>query len=237
MIILDLVIVVILLIGAYRGWKLGMFRSLISLIGTIAIVIIAYLIKNPLSSFLYINMPFLNFHGLFKGITSINILVYETISYIICFLILYTILKIIIKLTGIIDKLINVTVIFMLPSKILGSIFKVIEYYIFIFVVTLIIASIPMTTKYYNSSKIGNIILSKTPFISSVTDKLYNSSKSIYDVVSKPDNENKDYDSLDILLEYDIITVDSVKVLKDKKKITIDNIDTLIEKYEVKEND
>ena len=81
--ILDLVIIAIILIGAFNGWKYGGISAAVKLIGTILVFILAYYLKNPISVLLYENLPFFKFGGMFKGITSLNILLYEAIAFII----------------------------------------------------------------------------------------------------------------------------------------------------------
>lgn len=235
--LIDIAIIIVLIIGAYRGWRYGLFRSLISLVGTVLVFVLAYYLKNPLSTLLYENLPFFNFGGIFSGITSFNILVYEGISYLICVILLSVILKVTIKLTGIVDKLVNLTVIFTLPSKIIGLILGAFEFFIFAFIALFIMAQIPKTSPYVNKSNLGHNILTKTPGISLVTKNIYKSVNEIYNICLNSDDNNKesrDYASLNVLMKYDIISVDSVKKLKESKKIKIENIDKLIEKYEVK---
>lgn len=233
--LLDIIVIFILLIGAYRGWKHGVFSSIVSLVGTLLVFVLAFYLKNPLSILMYENLPFLSFGGIFSGITSFNVLVYEGISYVICLIILFIILKIVLKLSGLVDKLINFTVILALPSKILGLILGVLECYIFIYVGLFVLAQLPFSAKYFNDSTFGKEMLSKTPFLSDVTNDLYASANEVYEICLKyegiEDKTKADYESLEVLLKYDIITSDSVKKLSDKKKLNIENIDELIEKY------
>ncbi|MDE5630883.1 MAG: CvpA family protein, partial [Bacilli bacterium] len=56
--LLDLVAIIVIIIGAYRGWKYGGFSTVISLIGTLLVFVLAYYMKNPISTLLYENMPF-----------------------------------------------------------------------------------------------------------------------------------------------------------------------------------
>lgn len=236
--ILDIAVFLILIIGAYRGWKYGGFSSIISLIGSLLIFILAFYLKNPLSTILYENLPFQNFGGIFKGISSFNILLYEGLSYTLCIIILGIILRIILKLTGIIDKVINLTLVFALPSKILGLIFGALEFYIYLFVILFVMANIPATATMFKDSSLGAGILEKTPLLSHVTNDLYHSVSEVYDICVDYENNNDkskgDYEALEVLMKYDIITPESVKKLSDKGKLKVDDIDSLIEKYEVK---
>ena len=105
--VLDIAIILLIAYGAYNGWKYGCFSSILSLLGSLFIFVLAFYIKNPLSVLFYENLPFQSFTGMFKGISSMNILVYELVSYLICLIILATVFGIILKATGIVDKLIK----------------------------------------------------------------------------------------------------------------------------------
>ena len=71
--IVDIVILIIILLGAVIGFKRGFTRSLVSALGFIVIAILAYFLKNPLSILLYENLPFFKFGGILKGVTVLNI--------------------------------------------------------------------------------------------------------------------------------------------------------------------
>ena len=78
--LLDLIVVVILILGAYRGWKYGGFSAAISLFGSLLVFVLAYYLKDPIAELMYINLPFRAFGGIFAGITSFNILVYLNVA-------------------------------------------------------------------------------------------------------------------------------------------------------------
>ena len=232
---LDLVVLLMIVYGAYRGWKYGCFSSIVSLIGTILIFVVAFYLKNPLSTMLYENLPFYTFGGIFKGITSFNILVYEGISYMVCLIALATILGVVLKVTGIVDKLIKLTFIFALPSKILGLVIGGLQYYVFAFAAIFILAQLPFSANMYNESSFSKTIMTKTPLLSNVTNDLYNSVTEVYDIcVEYEGADNKaegDYKSLEVLLKYNIIAPESVEKLVEQGKINLEGTDTLIEKY------
>lgn len=234
--ILDMLIIVVIIFGIYKGFRYGFVRSAVSLVGSIFIFVGAYFLKNPLSVLMYENLPFHSFGGIFFGITSINIIVYEAISYIICLIILSIILKIVIKLTGIIDKLIKATVILALPSKLLGAFLKFLEYYIYIFIVLFIFASIPFFTPYFKESTVAKAIVSKTPIISNMTNDVYNSIMDIYDICLKYDGTSDktkgDEEAIKVLLKYDVISEDGVRKLSELGKLKIDNIDEVLKESE-----
>jgi uncharacterized membrane protein required for colicin V production len=233
--ILDLVIIAIILIGAFNGWKYGGISAAVKLIGTILVFILAYYLKNPISVLLYENLPFFKFGGMFKGITSLNILLYEAIAFIIAMSLLTIAIAIIIKVTKVLDKIVNMTIILALPSKLLGLILGALQYYVIIYFVIFILLQIPFTSKYMNESTAAKMIADKTPGLSMVTKELYTTYNEVYDICVRYDNstdkQKGDYEALDTLMKHEIITSKSVQKLKDKNKLEIDNLDELITKY------
>ena len=57
----DLIIIVFVLLGAFVGAKRGFTRELVSVIGFIVCIVLAFLFKNPIASFLYDHLPFFSF--------------------------------------------------------------------------------------------------------------------------------------------------------------------------------
>ena len=92
--IVDLIIIIVILFGAVIGFKRGFTKSLVSAVGLIAIVIIAFLLKNPVSTVLYEHLPFFQFGGVIKGVTVLNIALYELLAFIIVLAILGIVLHI-----------------------------------------------------------------------------------------------------------------------------------------------
>ena len=125
--IIDIIVLIFLGFGALLGFKRGFTRQLVSLIGIFVIIVLSFIFKNPVSVFLYKNLPFFNFGGIFKDITVLNILVYEILAFIIVFLLLTVVFRVLLKVTKIFEKILTVTIILGIPSKILGSILGVLE--------------------------------------------------------------------------------------------------------------
>src|SRR5690625_5201712 len=98
--IVDILIIIFILLGASIGFKQGFTKSLVSFVGIIVVIILAYLLKNPVSEFLMSIGPFFNFGGIIKGVTVLNIAVYEIIAFILVFTILMIILRVLLLATG-----------------------------------------------------------------------------------------------------------------------------------------
>ena len=71
--IVDVVIILVLLMGAVIGFKRGLTGSLVNFLGFIVVIAAAYLLKNPVSALMYKFLPFFSFGGVIKGVTVLNI--------------------------------------------------------------------------------------------------------------------------------------------------------------------
>ena len=77
--IIDILVVILFLAFIIVGYKQGVVRELISLVGIILIFYLAFLLKNPIGNILCNLFPFFKFIGTIEGMVSINILMYQVI--------------------------------------------------------------------------------------------------------------------------------------------------------------
>ena len=235
--IVDTIILLGLFLGAVTGFVRGFFKQTVIFLGTILVVVLAFLIKNPLSTIMYQNLPFFKFGGL----TALNILVYEVIAFIIAVTILTLILAIIIKITGIIEKILKFTVILALPSKLLGMIVGIIQSIVIMYIILFIMSLTTLKMDFLKDSKYTNIILTKTPIISNITNDIVKSFNDIAELtkikVDLKDVDNTNGKIVDVLLKNNIVTIGNVDNLVENKKISIDNYLELKDKYKEEYND
>ena len=234
--IIDILIVFFILIGGVVGFKRGFTSSLVNFIGVILVVIIAYFLKNPISEFLMSFCPFFNFGGIIKGVTVLNIAVYEIIAFILVFSILMIALKALLMATGILEMILNFTIVLGIPSKILGAIVGLIENYIIAFFV-LYILSMPnfLEVDFIKNSTYREPILKNTPVLSRVAEstlEVLDEFKGLTDKYNESENSNQfNLETLDLFLKYKVVTVDVVQKLDDSGKIKIEGIETVLNKY------
>lgn len=234
--IVDIFIIVFILIGGLLGLKRGAVKEFISSIGFFVIVVLSFLLKNPLSAIFYENLPFFKFGGIFKGVTALNIALYELIAFLVVALVLTFIWKLVEYASNIMQKIINMTILLGLPSKIIGFIIGLLEYYVLAFIIIYILTLPIFSVKPVIESKNAQFILNDTPIISSFVKEStgfigeFIELRDKYQVTESANQFN--YETLDLFMKYDIVDVKSVKKLKEKNKISIDGIDTLIQKYE-----
>ncbi len=233
--IIDAIIFLIILMGAVVGFKNGVIRQTVSLVGFLLVIILAFILKNPLSLWMYEHLPFFNFWGILKGVTVINILLYEVLAFLILVAIFSIILKIILMAAKIIEKILEFTVILGIPSKILGIFVGALEYYLFVFVLLYVVTLPIFDTKSIKESKFAVNILEKTPVLSSYTEdatKVLNDFVALKDKYEKSSNsEEFNKDALKVLLDYKVVDVKSVDKLVERNKIKINDIEEILKDY------
>ena len=231
----DAAIILILIMGAVVGFKRGFTYEVVSTVGFFLVLILAYFLKNPLSVFLYEHLPFFKFGGIFKGVTVLNIFLYEVIAFLVVASILMFILKIVEKVTNLFEKFLKFTFVFSIPSKIAGMVVGIIESYVWVYII-LYILNLPMfDISLLQKSQFKDTILNHTVILSNATNnsmKVINEFMDLKEKYEKAPNATEfNRETLDLFLKYDVITVDSVETLRDKNKLKIDHLDEILNKY------
>lgn len=222
MFFVDIVILLFLAFGFLVGFKRGFTRELLSLVGIVVITILSFLLKNPISVFLYKNLPFFKFNNLLNGATVVNILLYEILAFLIVFVILSLILKILMKVTSVFEKLLTMTIVLGIPSKILGGVVGVFKNYILTFII-LYILSLPIFSIDIGKTSIGDWMLNNSPILSNVTGDTVKVFDEFADLVdkykNKDDTKNFNQEALDLLIKYNAITKENAQSLIDSGKL------------------
>lgn len=231
--ILDSIILLFLLSGAVLGFKRGVIKSATMLIGAILVIIISFSLKNPVSKVLYSILPFSNFAGDFEGLTVLNIIIYEAIAFVLVYIILMSILQVIIKITGGIEKILKFTIILGIPSKLLGAVFGFFESFLFVFVALFLFSQIPSTNNWVKDSFLAEKIVNSSPILSDITKEYYEAFEEVISIKDQNVHDKVEYNRkcLDILLKYDIVKTEAVKELLDNGKLVIPDADKVIDKY------
>lgn len=233
--LVDIIIIGFIVLGGFIGFRRGVVKEFVSAIGLVLITVLSFILKNPLSILFYENLPFFKFGGVFKGVTVLNIVLYEFIAFLLVFLLLMILWKVVLFASSIIQKIINMTIILGFPSKILGFAIGLLEFYFIGFVVLYILTLPIFSIKGVNDSSVGNFILNDIPFVSSMVKNNTGFIDEFLGLKDKYKNTESaalfNYETLDLFLKYDIIKVDSVNKLVEKNKLKMDGVDELIEKY------
>lgn len=237
--IIDVVIILLILLAGVNGLKRGVIKQLVTTIGFILVIILAFKLKNPIADFLSLNLPFFKFSG--AKVASFNILLYQGIAFIIVVGILEGILGILIRISGLIEKILKFTIILGIPSKILGFIVGIIEGFIVIFVALFILYQPQFNIGIINDSALAKPILKSTPILSKVSGGMVEVINDSYDLIMEYKNNNitnetLDLKTIDTMLKHKVITPSYVRKLIDKDKINLSGIESLLNKYNEKES-
>ena len=224
--VVDVIIIALLILGGVAGFKAGVIKKLTDFIGMFVVIILAFYLKNYISVIMYENLPFFNFFGLINGIDALNILLYEVIAFLVIFIALLFVLKVVLMLTGLVEKILKATVILSIPSKLLGIVVGVIEMYVYLFLI-LVIVSLPIfDSSFLKDSKMNNFILNNTPVLSGVSEEIIGIYGDVYNIIDNrknKTNEQLNEEILKVLIDKKVVTKESAKKLVDRNKIHIND--------------
>ena len=219
--ILDAVIIIFFMVGLLAGFKRGLIKEAVLLVGLIFILILSFYLKDPVSTFLYKHLPFISFGGVFKGVSVLNILLYELIAFLVILAVLYLVLRVILKVTDVIEKILKATIILGIFSKLGGAIVGLIESYVIIFILIFVFSQPFIKVTGIEDSKIANFMLENTPIMS---DSVKNT-KIVLDEIDelskkyKKDKVQFNEDAIKLFIKYDIVSEENIKYLREKGKI------------------
>lgn len=235
--IIDIIIILLIIMFAVIGGKKGFVKTLVSLVGIILVFIISYFLKNSIAEFLSLNLPFFNFVGSFKGATILNVIIYQLIAFIIVFSILMVLYAIVVKVSGILDKILKSTIILAIPSKVGGVIVGIIEGVV-ISLIALIFLSLPVLNfTMVESSGVKKFLFNISPIIGNISNNTNDAVSEIFELKDKfSESDNKEefnLSCLDVLLKHKVIRVDYSEKLVDSTKLKIDRdkAKAIINKY------
>ena len=226
--------IVLMLIGyMIGGWKNGVVKETASLIGIIVVFFLSYLLMGVVGNFLCTILPFFKL----DGFISLNILIYQGIAFIILFSIFMSLYRLLLKISNGLQKLINATIILIIPSKIIGAIIGLISGWITMFIVLLVLLVPLKDYNQFKDSKVNNFILFNTPVLSDTVKPFTKGALEIYDISSKIANKKIDKNeanlkSINIMLKYKLVDKETIeKLIKLNKLDKIKNIDSILTNY------
>lgn len=221
--IVDIIIIFGLLLGGVSGWHNGFFKQTVTLVGTIICFILAWIFKDIIANFLSYTLPFFNFAGPFAGLTSLNIVLYQLLAFILLLILFTSVLVVLIKITNGFEKILKFTIILGIPSKILGFIVGIVESYIILFAILFFVNQPVFNFEIVNESKFTTPILNSSPGLSNIVGNMNDAIGDVYEI-TKNYNVNQNPDSfnrevLNTLLEHDVIDKEYINNLREKGKI------------------
>ena len=220
--VVDFVIIILLVFGAIEGFKVGVIKKTTDFVGMFVIVVLAFSFKDKLSTIMYENLPFFSFGGFIKGIDAINILLYEIIAFLIIFAFLLFLLKSLLVVTGLIEKILKATVILSIPSKILGIFVGILESYVYIFIVLVVVTLPIFKADFIRESKVAGFMLSDTPVLSSLSSEMIDIYGNVYNIViNRKDKSNEEVNTeiTKFMIDKKVLSRESAKKLVDRNKL------------------
>jgi uncharacterized membrane protein required for colicin V production len=160
--IVDFLIIVFLLAGIVGGYKKGFLESTIRFIGGIVTFLGAYLLKGPLSIYLYTNLPFFKLDGFFEGLSVLNVIIYELIAFVILWVLFSIILGILVKVFKLERLMMMIVTKLRIPNKFLGAVFGFLEMYLCVYFFVLIAIFFANFNSYDMNKRLASYVF-KTP--------------------------------------------------------------------------
>lgn len=233
--IFDIIIVLLIILSAISGFKQGVLKSGVQLIGTILVYVIAFIFKDKIGILLCKIFPFFELDGL----VTINILIYQLIAFVLIATFLFGIFNLVLKLTGVVQKIVDLTIILTIPSKLLGAVIGLIEGYVVLFII-LVILSIPLGNEpIFQESKLANRMINNSPILTKSLGGIAESLTDIFVITSEITDNGVDKNSqinLDIMetfLKYNVISKEDALSLIDTGKLdSVSGIKELVQNYE-----
>ena len=235
--IFDVGIILLLIMFLIVGFKNGVIREAFALIGIIAVFILSFVFKGLLGNLMCIILPFFKLSGVIEGFSVINILIYQIIAFMLVFAILLTIYEIFLKISKFIQKVVNLTIILILPSKLLGAVVSLIKGVIVLFAVFIVLMIPLKNSELFTGSTMVNQILYKTPILSQSSNNFINTVEEIYNLAEKVSNKeiitnDANLELLDMMLKHKIVNKSTVESLVKLHKLDdVNNIETVLQKY------
>lgn len=235
--IFDIGIILLLIMFLIVGFKNGVIREAFALIGIIAVFIFSFVFKGLLGNLMCIILPFFKLSGVIEGFSVINILIYQIIAFMLVFAILLTIYEIFLKISKFIQKLVNLTIILILPSKLLGAVVSLIKGVIVLFAVFIVLMIPLKNSELFTGSTMVNQILYKTPILSQSSNNFINTVEEIYNLAEKVSNKeistnDANLELFDMMLKHKIVNKSTVESLVKLHKLDdVNNIETVLQKY------
>ena len=229
--IVDIIIIIFILLCGVVGYKRGVFKQLVLCVGLILIFYLAYKFKDPVGEFFLLRLPIFDFPNLFKGVVTLNIIVYQTLAFVLVLAVLLLIFDFILSITGLFEKLLRITIILGIPSKILGFIGGLLEGYVVAFVILFFLTQPAFSFQFFQDSNLSQKILTSSPVLTDITKDTVEVVKEIYALKDEKDTNLLNQKSLDIMLEHGMVTYDTAKKLSDEGKINFEGIDEVLNKH------
>ena len=233
--IVDVLIILIVACGAVIGFKRGFFKELVMTVGFLLVFIVSFIFKNPVAQILSLNLPFFEFGSAVKSAVVLNIIFYQFVAFILVFALAMLLFRILLSISGIIEKILNFTIILGIPSKLLGALVGAVEGYLIAFVVVFVLNQPMLDVGIMSGSKMKDKVLKSTPVLTQIVSNVGNTiedvSKLMQDKSYEKDVNKFNRDAIDVMLKHKMVKVDYIEKLIEADKIKVPGINKVLDKY------
>lgn len=233
--IVDVLIILIVACGAVIGFKRGFFKELVMTVGFLLVFIVSFIFKNPVAQILSLNLPFFEFGSAVKSAAVLNIIFYQFVAFILVFALAMLLFRILLSISGIIEKILNFTIILGIPSKLLGALVGAVEGYLIAFVVVFVLNQPMLDVGIMSGSKMKDKVLKSTPVLTQIVSNVGNTiedvSKLMQDKSYEKDVNKFNRDAIDVMLKHKMVKVDYIEKLIEADKIKVPGINKVLDKY------
>ena len=231
--IFDIGIILVLIMFIVVGFKRGVIKEAVSLIATILVFVLSFSLKGIVGNLLCMLLPFWEL----DGFVVLNIFIYQLIAFIIVFLIMLSIYGVSLRVSKVLQKIVNATIILWLPSKILGGVVSFLKGYLIVFIVFMILMIPFGNVDLFKESRCIDFMVRSTPVLSTYTKNFVSSVTEVVDLSSKVANKKitvneANLEALDIMLKYKVVEKETVESLIEFHKLDdVQDIDSVVSKY------
>ena len=229
--VIDICVLVIMLFFAIIGFKRGVIQSLVSLIGFILVVYLAYIFKNYLGDIFVTDLPFFNIQIGSTPSTVMNIVMYQMLAFVIMMTVLGLVYKFLLYLSGVVEKIFKLTIVLGIPSKLLGIVVGLIEGYVFVYLFLFFVSQPYIKIDLLSDSTYAKTILTKTPILSGIANDTLEVITEVNDTVRNNDTENFELNLSELILKHKVTSPEIMEKLSKAKKINVTGLDEVIDKY------
>ncbi len=225
----SFVLIVILIGFGALGAKRGFLQALVRLVGTVLVFVLSFFLKDVVALFLMEHLPDIKLSKTLGVLSSFNILFYQVISFALLVFVLTFLLRILLSITGILGKVMNMTFLFALPNRILGCLTGALEGYLFLFLILTFLMFPLKTQSWYMNSFVRKFIMNDTPILK---ESFGGVNKALEDIISKENKSEMNANLIDTMLKYKLISKDYLEKLRKENKLgDIPNLDSILSKY------
>ena len=242
--IIDLIIIIFLLYSVFMGYTRGVIQEAFKLVGNFLVIIFSFLFTRSLSDILCNSLPLYNFEFFDIHLSFFWIFIYHIIAFVMIALALKMLVNFILMFTGIIDMVVDMIPIFNKLSRILGMVVGFFSGLVISFIVLLVI-SVPLASNsLLHESKYANYILDNTFIVSGMAENIRNATNDVYNLSVEIKNDEERFENtdsyntqiLDIMLKYNIVSLDTVDKMVVQEKIeNTKSVERIVKRYREKE--